>query len=217
MNEEMWTLLGILITNLAAILSSYIKTRADNLASRRKIENNHTYLSNKIDSLQKTVKHSEVSRELIRTIHLGLSNEAFFIIAANSDITASMQTALNYVQIRIRNFAANYVLSPYRKNKQLVENYLPIELATIEGNIRHVFNDTFTGVKEIEFKGKKRKYTCYDFIKEDNPEIQTETRVLIATLTKNGLEDAEYIAVFKNYIHTYLINLIKGWRKWERL
>lgn len=203
---ENYIQLGILI---ASIISSYLKTRADNKVSRKKSENSHILLSEKLDKIDKLVKESELSREFKENIEKAISGKAFDIIQANTDLTDNFINILNLLQIKVKGFAVTYSVSPYRKNKKAVKNYLEIEINTIREAVRHAGNDTFKGAKD----GK----TFSTFLKYYHPEITTATNVLISILTKNGLSKKEYMELFEIYINDLFLNYIKGWRRWERL
>ena len=197
-----------LVTMIGLFLINYVKFRADTVISRRKSDNSHQALTDKINGLEIVVKEDLVNREFRANLESSISRKSFDIISSNTDLTDEFINILNLLQIKVKNFAISYSNSQYRENKKIVENYLEIEINTVKEAIKHASNDAFTG--------KKKDLKFFDFIRYINPAIDTNTNVLIQILTKNGLSKDDYIGLFEKFIKDMLLDYIKSWRQWER-
>jgi len=183
---------------------NYLKYRVDYKVGIRKQDN----LIDRINNIETILKGVTSKTDLENDLYAQISKQAFSIIESNTDLDTGFINILNLTQRKIISFAVRYLESPYRNNKNIVNDYIDIEASTIRNDIRHFANDVFTE--------KKSKLDFSTYIKK-NTNIETIINVMIQRLKENGLDNDAYITLFKGFVKNLFIEYIKGYRKWVRL
>jgi len=202
-----------LIINLSSMVTlfviNYLKYRADINLSTKKNEESHKYLRSELEVVRNSVNQILIHQQFEKLMYDKLTETAFNIMTLNPDLDAKISLVLNTTLIKVRDFASKHHKSPYRKNKDIVKNYLKIESNTIFSNIDGIVDDIF-GTKKIDGK----TYSYSEFAKEFS-DIKIIVNIMLRRLADNGFTDDEYIKSFDRFIRELMTEQINIWRKWN--
>lgn len=196
------------ISIISLFIINYLKVRADNRIYRKKSEKVISSLTKKLEDIESIVIAGADSRELIDKLDKAISKKGFEVISANTDLGNDMINVLNMFQIKVKKFAISYFESQFRVNKNIVEDYIQIEMNTIMEFVKHTYNDNFKGVR--------KNLTFFENIEKITNSIVC-TNVLIHRLIENGLSSVKYRELFEKYIADIFKEHIKGYRLWIRM